>query len=196
MTMTPRRYNDEDRALLLELARKSIAETLRHHRLLHVDGDHVPPGFAEPRACFVTLTRQGALRGCVGNLDARRPLYRAVMENACNAATRDARFAPVTLEELPELTVELSVLSQPRPLRFESVTELLDRLRPGVDGVILSSGRATVTYLPQVWAKLPEKQRFLSCLCLKAGLPENAWREPTTRIETYTVESFAEGQPA
>ncbi|MCP5524268.1 MAG: AmmeMemoRadiSam system protein A [Verrucomicrobiales bacterium] len=193
--MTPGRYSDEDRAMLLELARQAMDETLRHGRLPHVAGDHVPPGFGEPRACFVTLTQRGALRGCVGTLAPRWPLYRAVMENARSAATRDSRFEPVSLAELPELIVEISVLSQPRRLRHDSTEELLDRLRPGIDGVILSSGRHSATYLPQVWNKLPGKEPFLASLCRKAGLPEQAWRDPATRVETYTVESFEEQDP-
>lgn len=190
--MSGPRYSDEDRALLLELARQAIAESLEHGRLPHVAGDYVPPGFNDPRACFVTLTCRGALRGCMGNLEARWPLHRAVMENARSAATRDTRFAPVTLDELPGLRIEISVLSDPQPLHFDAADDLLDRLRPGVHGVILSSGRNTATYLPQVWEKLPQKEQFLASLCRKAGLSENAWHASSTRIETYTVESFKE----
>jgi AmmeMemoRadiSam system protein A len=190
------RYSEEDRAMLLELARQAIEETLRHGRLPQVAGDYVPPGFGEPRGCFVTLTHKGTLRGCIGNLEARWPLYRAVMENARGAATRDTRFAPVTLEELPALAIEISVLSQPNRLNFASAEELLDQLRPGVHGVILTAGRETATYLPQVWEKLPEKERFLASLCRKAGLSGQTWRDPATRIETYTVESFEEEGPA
>jgi len=188
-------YDPEQRALLLELARETLREVAERGRLPRVDADYLPPGLDEPRACFVTLTRRGALRGCIGNLEPRLPLYRAVMENARAAATRDTRFPPVEPDEVPELTIEISVLSPPRRLDADTPEARLAALRPGRDGVILRAGRCTATYLPQVWEKLPEPRRFLDSLARKAGLPAGAWRDPATELSVYTVESFAE-EPA
>lgn len=193
--MNPPRFNPEERALLLELARQSIVEQLRHGRFPAVSGDYVPPGFDQPAACFVTLFEAGNLRGCMGNLEPRWPLYRAVMENARRAATDDPRFPAVTLDELPRLTLEISVLSSPFALETRPVDHLLDQLDPGRHGVILRAAGRVATYLPQVWEKFPGKTAFLDSLARKAGLPSAAWQEPGASLETYTVEHFSESEP-
>ena len=142
-------------------------------------------------ATFVTLTRNGRLRGCIGSLQAHRPLGRDVAENALAAAFLDRRFSPLTVDELPLTRVEVSLLSPATPLPVRSEAEALSRLHPGIDGVILSCGRRRATFLPQVWEQLPEAQQFLAQLKLKAGLPADFWSDQV-RLERYSVEKWSE----
>lgn len=193
--MSPPAFDPDQRALLLELARESIHETLERSRLPKVDADHLPPGLDTPRACFVTLTNDDTLRGCIGNLEPRHPLYRAVMLNARSAATRDTRFPPVTPDEVAALTIEISVLSPPEPLKAADPANRLAALHPHQDGVILRAGRHSATYLPQVWEKLGNPRRFLESLSRKAGLPAGAWADPATELRVYRVESFTQTPP-
>jgi AmmeMemoRadiSam system protein A len=115
-----------------------------------------------------------------------------VQENGLGAAFRDPRFAPVRLEEVPGLHIEVSVLSEPRRLAYGSTQELLDNIRPGVDGVVIEKDWHRATFLPQVWEKLPEKDQFMERLCLKAGLPADAYRRGDLDVFTYQVEKFSE----
>ncbi|MBF0183436.1 MAG: AmmeMemoRadiSam system protein B [Magnetococcales bacterium] len=146
---------------------------------------------AQPGACFVTLTRQGQLRGCIGSLQAHRPLANDLLDNAQAAALRDPRFPPVSAEELAALRIEVSLLSAPQPFPYSSPEDLLQRLQPGVHGVILSKGGRRATFLPQVWEQLPEAQSFLQHLCQKAGLSADCWRE-MPEISVYTVQKIVE----
>lgn len=186
-------FNPHERATLLGLARLSIEQAVRHGRSISLQPADLGPRCHEPRACFVTLTQDGVLRGCIGTLTAEAPLWRAVVMNARGAAQRDSRFPPVMPDELADLSIEISVLSEPRPLQFQSPRELLDQLHPRRDGVILQAGGHRATFLPQVWEGISDKTEFLERLCLKAGLDRNSWRQPGIEVEVYTVEAFAEG---
>ena len=128
----------------------------------------LPAILVEPGASFVTLERGGALRGCVGTLEAIRPLYDDVQRNAVRAM-RDPRLPPVTVDDWPELDVKVSVLSAPEPLPVAGRDDLLAALRPGIDGLIITDGRRRATFLPAVWAKLPDPEEFLDALLAKAG---------------------------
>ena len=152
-----------------------------------------PPAWAlEPGASFVTLTKNGELRGCIGSLAARRPLLEDVQANAVAAATQDPRFPPMTPGELPAVAIEVSVLSAPRPLPVSSLSEAYAAVRPGVDGVILETGTwHRATFLPQVWQGLPDPVQFLQHLWLKAGVAPGVWHEGTT-LQTYTVRAWHE----
>jgi AmmeMemoRadiSam system protein B/AmmeMemoRadiSam system protein A len=147
---------------------------------------------AVARGCFVTLTRDGALRGCIGTLGADRPLFRAVAENARAAALGDPRFHPVTAGEVDALRIEVSVLSEAQQLHFSSPEDLLLKLQPGVDGVVLRIGNRTATYLPQVWEQLGDRARFMDSLSVKAGCAASDWRKPGASVFLYEVESFGE----
>lgn len=151
-----------------------------------------------PGASFVTLTSGrapgGALRGCIGSLGARRPLREDVEANAVAAALHDPRFAPLTARELDETVVEVSVLSAPAALPAADEAELLARLRPGVDGVVLSACGRRATFLPQVWEQLPDPADFLARLRRKAGLPADYWGRDVV-VETYTVTAWQEAAP-
>ncbi len=173
--------------VLTGLARAAIA------RELGMDSA-MPPLDAwlrEPGAVFVTLTEHGALRGCIGSLEARRPLVEDLEANAVAAAFADPRFPPLSREELERVRVEVSILSAPEPLHFSSEANALDRLRPGIDGVILEHGWHRATFLPQVWEQLPEPRSFMAHLKSKAGLEPDFW-EADVRLSRYTVEKFKE----
>lgn len=149
------------------------------------------PALRQNSGVFVTLHKRGALRGCIGSLAAIEPIVEGIRRNALNAAFQDYRFKALTAAELPDLHVEVSVLSEPKPLAYRNADELLHLLRPGIDGVILSGpGGASATFLPQVWQQLPAPEQFLGHLCRKAGLAESAWRSGSLDISTYQVQSF------
>jgi AmmeMemoRadiSam system protein A len=183
--------NTEDRSSLLRLARRAVTLAAYDRPLRAVEVDSASAELQAPGAAFVTLTRGGALRGCIGGLEARQSLAADVCEHAYAAAREDPRFEPVRPDELETLHIEVSRLGPPAPLDVPP-EQRLDALRPGVDGVILRRGRLRATFLPQVWEKVHDPLEFLDMLCDKAGLPRGAWRQGDVEMLVYPVESFAE----
>jgi AmmeMemoRadiSam system protein A len=179
------------RRILLALARESIENGLREGRPIPLDLSDYPPVLAERRAAFVTLHERGALRGCIGHLQAIQPLVLDIAENAFAAAFRDPRFPPLTEPELADLAIEISVLGPSEPLTFSSEEELLQMIEPGRDGLILEAGNARGTFLPTVWESLPQPRDFLRHLKQKAGLHPDHWSDGI-RISRYRTESFSE----
>ncbi|MDO8441332.1 MAG: AmmeMemoRadiSam system protein A [Polaromonas sp.] len=173
---------------LLPIARASISVALG--RTIEVTEDAV--WLQELGACFVTLTQQGQLRGCIGTLEARRSLLTDVKANALAAAFRDPRFSPLTLKELDVTEIEVSLLSPMQAMSFDSETHALAQLRPGIDGVVLEFERYRSTFLPQVWEQLPTAPEFIAHLKHKAGLPPDFWAEKL-RLHRYTVSKWTEG---
>jgi AmmeMemoRadiSam system protein A len=186
----------ELRQILLKLARQAVERAASGQRGPDVDLEHLPESLSAVRATFVTLTQRGDLRGCIGALQATMPLAQDVVEHARAAATEDFRFYPVRPDEVAALEIEISVLSEPAPLTYTQPDELLTRLRPGVDGVILVSGLQRATFLPQVWEKVSQPAMFLDLLSEKAGLPRRAWHTGHPDILTHQVESFHESAAA
>jgi AmmeMemoRadiSam system protein A len=182
----------EERQSLLELARETITCEAQGSPVPSVDLNAISDNLRDDGACFVTLTQHGQLRGCIGSLEARQPLVLDVRDNALGAAFRDPRFPPVGAEELEILHVEISVLSKPVLLDYESADDLIAKLRPNIDGVVIERGWNRATFLPQVWEKLPDPHQFLQHLCLKAYLPADAYRHPGLDVYTYQVEKFKE----
>ncbi len=178
-----------DAQLLLDVARDSIAHGVRFGRPLSVEPERYPPALRELRASFVTLHRAGELRGCTGSLEATDPLVEGVARGAFRSAFRDPRFPPLEEAELVELTLCISILGPLEPVRAASQAELLERLRPGVDGLVLRQGSAVGTFLPSVWKSLPEPARFLAELMHKAGLPRDHWSSQL-QFQRYTVEEI------
>lgn len=170
-----------------DLAVRATAHAVRSGSAKAVSLAEQPRRLQEAGACFVTLRRDGELRGCVGELEVTRPLAVSIAENACRAALHDRRFRPVGVDELPELDVHVSVLGPLSPLEVHTRAELLDALHPGVDGVVLAEGGRRATFLPAVWESLPEPEEFVSALERKAGLPPGGWT-PERRVFTYQVE--------
>jgi AmmeMemoRadiSam system protein A len=178
-------------ALEEKLGRKPSGEEIARRRLAGGDAT-----LQEPCGTFVTLKLKGGLRGCIGTLAACEPLLEGVQRNAVNAGFHDPRFPPLAEAECDAVKIEVSVLTPPRPLDFLDADDLLSRLRPGVDGVILRKGHACATFLPQVWSQLPRPEDFLGHLCLKAGLGRDAWKKAKVEVSVYRVQSFAEPPPA
>lgn len=182
----------DEKRLLIGLAHDAIRAAIQAHPVPEPPPDALTDTLSTPAATFVTLNIGEPLRGCVGNLIARNPLYRSVAHNAVGAALRDTRFDPVTLQEAPQLLVHISVLSPLVPLRFQSGPDLLNQLTPGVDGVIVRQAGRSATYLPQVWRTFEEKEIFLDSLCRKAGLPGDAWQATDAEVLIYRVSGFGD----
>jgi uncharacterized protein len=188
----PQNLSDEDKLLLLRLARQSIELAVNRRSLPQVLLDEVSALLRENGASFVTLSIAGDLRGCIGALEPYQPLVQDVCEHAAAAAIEDYRFPPVTIEEIPLLEIEISRLTPPQRFVYTSPEELIQGLRPHIDGVVLRDGFRRSTFLPQVWEKIPDPAQFLSQLCQKMGAPANLWRRKTLEVYTYQVEEFRE----
>ena len=182
-------HSPEERRILLDVAAASIRHGLETGRPLPIRLEDYPESLREPGAAFVTLNIAGQLRGCIGSLEARRPLVEDVAENAFAAAFRDPRFPPLRPEEYPRLEYHISILNPPEPMTVTSEADLLQQLRPGVDGLVLIEGTRRATFLPSVWEQLPDPRQFLAHLKMKAGLPADYWSD-SLRFERYTVEEF------
>ncbi|MFZ2404503.1 MAG: AmmeMemoRadiSam system protein A [Methylobacter sp.] len=199
--------NKANRQCLLNLAKKSIQHVLQTGRPIKINLDDYPAELKIPRATFVTLQINHQLRGCIGMLEAVRPLAEDIAENAFSAAFKDPRFPPLEASELDNLEIHLSILTPAEPVLFSSEQDLISQLQPGIDGLILEEpdiykrgqlppridgltlekGRRRGTFLPSVWEQLPEPEQFLQHLKLKAGLPPDYWSE-NIKIYRYHTE--------
>lgn len=186
--------SEQDKKYLLIHARKSIGAVLQGLKPPPADPSSLSPALRQEGACFVTLTLNGKLRGCVGSLEAKQPLVDEVQDRAVSAAFNDFRFSPLREEELPAVNLEISYLTPPETLDYQAPDELIDRLKPGRDGVILSDGIRKATFLPQVWDQLPTPEEFLGRLCLKMGARPELWKQKPLQVEVYRVEKFREKQ--
>ena len=184
--------SEYEEKFLLELARNTIDSYLSNLTVPEVEESQLTPVMKKTTGCFVTLMKNGQLRGCIGHILPQAPLYQCVIQNAISAALFDSRFTPVTLKESKGCKIDISVLTVPHKLVFSSYEELLNGLRPNTDGVVLRYQGRTSTYLPSVWSQLPDKQQFLSRLCMKQGSPSNCWKQPDVVVETYQSFEFHE----
>jgi AmmeMemoRadiSam system protein A len=191
--MVPEQHlTDTDRSFLLALARQSIENYANGASLPSIDLYALSPLLREQGACFVTLTYQGYLRGCVGALDPYQSLAEDVREHAVAAAFQDYRFPPVQANEIMDIEIEISYLTRPKILNYVNPAELLEILRPNIDGVVVRDGMRRATFLPQVWEKIPDPEEFLEQLCMKMGAPADLWRRKKLDVLTYQVEEFHE----
>lgn len=181
--------NTAQRQHLHDIAYRSIQHGLSHGKPLPVDLEKLDAALQTRRATFVTLHKHGELRGCIGMLEAVRPMAEDVAHNAFAAAFSDPRFPPLQENELQHLTIHISILATPEPMQFDSEAELIAQLRPGIDGLIMEEDRHRGTFLPSVWTSLPERKDFLNHLKMKSGLPENYWSD-SIQVQRYTVEEF------
>jgi AmmeMemoRadiSam system protein A len=176
---------------LLKLVRETIAQRLGLGESIDRSGLDAAE-LKQELATFVTLTIGGRLRGCIGNLEPNGPLLESLMTNARQAAFHDHRFSPLSREEFEQLHIHISILTRPERLDYLDGDDLLRKLRPNIDGVIIKKGAARATFLPQVWEQLPRPQQFLEHLCLKAGLHRSAWQALELDVYRYLVQSFEE----
>lgn len=189
----PAACTEAEQRFLMDLARRTIQEVVTRGTMPDVEESQVPEKLRLKKGCFVTLTQQGRLRGCIGHLVPQEALYRAVMHNTRSAAIHDGRFPRVTPDELTDLRLEISILTEPQPLAFSSAEDLLSKLRPRLDGVVLRLAGRSATFLPQVWEQVSDRQEFLNRLAMKAGGAPSDWRQPGAMVSTYQVEAFHEG---
>ena len=186
------RLTSEEKQALLQLARRTIEQCVRGGELPALEPEGMTPRLKERGASFVTLTIRGQLRGCIGALEPYQPLVDDVREHALAAALEDPRFPPVMPEELEQIEIEVSRLTLPQRLEYSTEADLLMRLRPNIDGVILRDGMSRATFLPQVWEKIPNTAEFLDNLCMKMGAMPGTWRKKHLEVQTYQVEEFHE----
>ena len=188
MTVEP--LTDEEKKILLRLAREAMECGVKGKQLPPLDQKSLTKPLLEDGASFVTLTVRGQLRGCIGALEAYQPLVDDVREHAVAAALKDPRFPAVREGELNGIQLEVSRLTRPVPLDYKDAADLLSKLRPHVDGVILKDGFRRATFLPQVWEKLPDRAEFLDNLCYKMGARGDLWRVKHLEVLLYQVEEF------
>lgn len=174
--------NEQEKKLLAEIAQKTIKGEEN-------DFENLPEKLKEPAGVFVTLKLRGELRGCIGYTEPAVPLGEAVADCARSAACSDPRFDPVQESEIDNLEIEISVLSNPAPLTYQTPDDLLQKLTPGF-GITIKKQNRQATFLPQVWQELPDKKEFLRHLCFKAGLPPDAWQQGGLEVFVYTAQIF------
>jgi AmmeMemoRadiSam system protein B/AmmeMemoRadiSam system protein A len=192
------RFTEKQGQLLVKLARETILKKLAGKSSDNKSNTLVPALQDESLQAhcgtFVTLKIQGQLRGCIGNLTSTESVLDGVKRNAVNAAFHDPRFSSLSAAELDRTEIEVSILTEPLPLVHRDSRDLIQKLRVNVDGVIIRKGHASATFLPQVWKQLPRPEDFLSHLCMKAGLPSDAWKSSELEVLTYQVQYFEERQ--
>lgn len=180
----------ENQQRLLNLAKQSIQHGLQTGQAITINLDDFPAELTQQRATFVTLQINHQLRGCIGMLEAVRPLAEDIAENAFSAAFKDPRFPPLKTDELGNLDIHLSILTPAEPMSFSSEQDLISQLQPGIDGLILEEGHRRGTFLPSVWESLPNPEQFLQHLKQKAGLPRDYWSK-NIRVYRYQAEIIA-----
>ncbi len=180
-------YTPEEQTILLQLAKQSLQWSTQHPQPMPIKLEDYPEKLQQQRACFVTLHKNGQLRGCIGSLQAHRPLVLDVVSNAFAAAQKDPRFPAVKQNELNEIDLDISILTPPEPMQFTSEADFMQQLRPGIDGIIIEDKGRRATFLPSVWEQLPDKLQFMQHLKQKAGLPANYWSD-TIKVQRYQSE--------
>ncbi|MBN2033110.1 MAG: AmmeMemoRadiSam system protein A [Deltaproteobacteria bacterium] len=177
---------------LLEEARQTISRVFFGKKEEERGKNVVSPKLSLRGGTFVTLTLNDRLRGCIGCITSQESIIEGVRKNAIQAAFHDPRFRPLSRDEFEHVRVEVSVLTEPHPLPYADADDLKVKLRPGRDGVIIKKGHLQATFLPQVWEQLPDTESFLTHLCIKAGLREDAWMYEKLQVSTYEVQAFEE----
>jgi AmmeMemoRadiSam system protein A len=184
--------SDQEKRYLLGLAREALILGIRGVPLPDLELHSIAPKLGQPGATFVTLTKNKELRGCIGSLEATRPLAEDVRIHTVAAALEDYRFPPVQEKEVPMISIEISRLTTPIRIDYHHPEEAISKIRPGIDGVVIKKGTRRATFLPQVWEKVPEIDIFLGMLCRKMGAASDCWKTEGVDIYTYQVEKFYE----
>ncbi|MBU1164007.1 AmmeMemoRadiSam system protein A [Patescibacteria group bacterium] len=181
--MPKEQYTQEEKQELLKIARTTLEQKILQEKIYQPENSN--PKFQQKRGVFVTLHINGQLRGCIGNIEPVKSIVEAVRDNALAASCEDPRFFPLTRNELADVDIEISILTEPK-------VSLLEQIKEGEDGVILNQGAQVATFLPQVWKELSTKEQFLSHLCEKAGLDDNCYQSKDTEFRTYNAVVFGE----
>lgn len=195
--MNSTQLTEEHGQILVRLARATIAARLgvADSGLENIpENERKDPAFQEQRGTFVTLKIRNQLRGCMGCLTPSETILEGVQRNAINAAFNDPRFPQLTVSELEEAEIEISILTNPCTLEYSDANDLVAKLRVNIDGVIISKGLARATFLPQVWEQLPRPADFLAHLCRKAGLADDDWQGGELDVSVYQVQYFHENR--
>lgn len=185
------KLTDTDKKFLLALARSTIENLLEDINVTEPDKSTLPIIMKENAPTFVTLEVDGELHGCIGHTEPVLPVYKDVIANTISAAFEDPRFPEITKEDLKTLTIEISILKDFKVLSGKNQEEIIQKIEPTKDGVILENDYNRALFLPQVWEELPKKEDFLTHLSLKAGLPLLAWKNSDTFFTIFTVEKFS-----
>ena len=186
------KLTSEEQKILLRLAREAMERGVKGEELPSLDSSSLPLPLQEAGSSFITLTAHGQLRGCIGSLEPYESLAEDVREHAVAAALKDPRFPAVREDELNGIQIEVSRLTRPIPLQYKDAEDLLSKLHPFVDGVILRDAFRRATFLPQVWEKIPDPAEFMNNLCYKMGVQHDLWRSEHLEVLTYQVEEFHE----
>jgi AmmeMemoRadiSam system protein A len=182
---------NREKEYLINLARQTLYWYLKDGTIPQPDETALTDSLRQGRGCFVTLyKRASGLRGCIGIFGGERPLYANVIDRSIAAATKDTRFTKVMYDELKDIKIEISVLTEPKELQFDSAKDLLAKLRPGIDGVYLITRYGQSTFIPQVWESLPDKNDFLYALCQKHGAPGDTWKKDSKNIRVFTYQAI------
>ena len=186
------KLTDQEGKYLLGVARKTIERELFIDKAVIQEDEFYSTIFSEKRGTFVTITINDDLRGCIGHIIPQETLLEGIKENAINAAFKDPRFSPLSKREWDDIKVEISILTDPIILKYSDADDLLKKIRPNVDGVIIKKGYYQATFLPQVWEQLPDIREFFTHLCLKAGMDGDEWKKGKLEVYTYQVQAFEE----
>lgn len=183
----------ENKQFLLKLARQTLENYyLTGNKIFLTNTELLDSELKNKRGTFVTLSIKGELRGCIGHLEPVQEIYQDIIDNVLSAAFADNRFLPLREDELKNLSIEISILTKPEKLVYFSIAELLNKIIPFKQGIIIKKDNNSATYLPQVWEQIPDKTEFLSSLCRKAGLLANEWKKGDLEVWVYEVEVFSE----
>jgi AmmeMemoRadiSam system protein A len=193
-TIMIKKISQEDGILLLKLARQNILDEFEKKStgLAELKTKVSKTILQENRGTFVTLHKKGELRGCVGNIEPVKTIFESIKDNARHAAFHDTRFSPLGFDELCNTVIEVSILTAPEKIEYIGSKDLIAKLRPDIDGVIIQKGCHSATFLPQVWQQLKDPESFLGHLCMKAGLSSNEWQNGDLSVSTYQVQLFEE----
>jgi AmmeMemoRadiSam system protein A len=189
-----KKISQEDGLLLLKLARQNILHEFEKENiaLAELKTKVSKIVLKENRGTFVTLYKKGDLRGCIGNIEPVKTIFESIKDNARHAAFHDTRFSPLCFDELQDTVIEVSILTTPEKIEYVSAQDLIAKLRPDIDGVIIKKGSHSATFLPQVWQQLKDPESFLGHLCRKAGLSSNEWKNGDLSVSIYQVQLFEE----
>ncbi len=186
--------NKKDKKYLLKIARRAIQKYFQDEGVFQIEEDELPQSLKEKNGTFVTIWKNNELRGCIGNLESEKPIYQSVIDNCIASALLDPRFTALKNDELNDIKIEISILSELKKLpNFTDHNSFLKYLNKYKPGLLIKKETYQATFLPQVWEDLNSAELFISHLCEKAGLEKDEWKKMDLEIYQYSAEVFKEG---